>query len=88
MKKLQLKIEELTVESFCADEGERPGRGTVRAHQKYTFYCVTDVAECNTGTCGGGDSSYCQESYAGTCVAASCVNSCDTFCAWTTPCFC
>lgn len=91
MRKLQLDIEDLAVETFSANEDEAPGRGTVRAHQKYTYFCQTGVEECHTYTCGDSDVYHCPKTHDwdfGSCVAGGCIDSNDTFCAWTTPCNC
>jgi hypothetical protein len=96
MKKLQLNLDDLTVETFVASDQDMAGRGTVRGNAEYTVYCNTDVPECNTSLCGTQNSCdsynyHCPETHNwdyGTCYAGSCVDSCDTFCAWTTPCNC
>ncbi|MFL5539662.1 MAG: hypothetical protein ACJ8J0_11755 [Longimicrobiaceae bacterium] len=98
MKKLQLSLEDLAVETFCASDQGTPGRGTVKGNQIYTYFCNTDEPECNTSTCnetstcGDSDIYHCPETHDawdyGSCAGGSCLDSCDTFCAWTTPCYC
>jgi len=88
MRKLQLNIEELVVETFCVRDGGEPGWGTVEARQQNTYTCVTcGGEECDTGgTAGDSDIYHCPDTHAawdfGTCVPGSCLDSCDSFCAW------
>jgi len=92
MKKFQLNLEDLTVETFSASEGGRAELGTVKANEAqppYTYTCGT----CGEETCETGDTEVYHCNYThlewdfGSCVAASCLDSCDTFCGWVETCY-
>ena len=50
MKKLQLDVETLRVESFATQPPVR-GTGTVRGHETAAWYCQTQEFGCYSGTC-------------------------------------
>ena len=78
MKKLELKLDELRVESFETTREDPDERGTVRGHYHSDSTCLQRLCTCTygvpadtchfscAGTCEGGDTCYrgC-ESYAG-----------------------
>ena len=90
MKKLQLNLEDLTVETFSAGDEGGPARGTVKGYREYTAYCNSEVPECNTSTCVDSEGYHCHETHNwdyGTCMPGSCLDSCDTFCGWAGDCY-
>lgn len=85
MKKLNLRLEDLAVESFETTAEGAPRRGTVRGAQMSQTTCVqiicdcqTNGAECDTADCGTFDCPV--ETDARTCGA-----SCTFFCSHTCP---
>lgn len=69
MKKLQLKLEDLRVDSFTAADEATLDVGTVRAHAKSDPFLTCAGGTCNAPTCGATE-----------CNISACIASCGETC--------
>lgn len=77
MKKMNLDVEALVVESFETSD-VRGERGTVRGHGYTDTTCAQRVCTCPTVGNGFTCADTCQDSCGGTCWIDTCGNTCDT----------